>query len=93
MYLRITRGTFDPSAADAVAALVAETNAAVARLPGHDHTHQGLDRADGRVGIVTTWDTEEHARFSRDQLGDLITRVQAAGVTLEPPEVYELVGG
>jgi hypothetical protein len=92
MYLRITRGSFDPASSAVDDVLTQETRDAVARLPGHDHTHQGIDRAGGRIVIVTTWDTEEHARFSRDQLGDLIGRVQAAGVTLEPPEIYEVAG-
>jgi hypothetical protein len=42
---------------------------------------------------ITTWDTEQHARFSRDRLGDLVGRMRDAGVTLEPPEVYEATAG
>ncbi|MEA2586180.1 MAG: hypothetical protein QOF33_4265 [Thermomicrobiales bacterium] len=37
-------------------------------------------------------DRSFNARFSRDQLGDLVGRIQAAGVTLEPSGVYEATG-
>jgi hypothetical protein len=93
MYLRITRGGFDPVASDAVAALVPAIEAALAAMPGHDHTHTGIDRANGRGVTVTTWDTEAHARFSREVLGDVVGKLQAAGMTLEPPEIYELTSG
>jgi len=50
-----------------------------------------VDRASGRLRAVSTWDTEEHARFSRDALGQsAVSRLQAAGVQLDPPEFYEV---
>jgi hypothetical protein len=93
MYLRITRGTFDPAAATAVVPLTEEVRETLARLPGHADALVGLDRAAGRLVIVTTWDTEAHARFPRGWFVDLVTRLGGAGTRLEPPEVYELVAG
>ena len=90
MYLRITRGSFDPSRFDEVRRLNQEIRAGLQRLPGFQGGQAGIDRNAGRLAAVTTWDTEEHARFSRDALGDVLPRVQALGVQFEPPEVYEI---
>ena len=91
MYLRLTRGRFDPSRYDEVMRLNQEINAALRRLPGLQTSQVGIDRTAGRLVAVTTWDTEEHARFSREALGDVVSRMQAIGSQLEPPEVYEEV--
>ena len=91
MYLRITQARFDPSRYDEVVRLAQEVSAAVSRLPGFQHYYGGLDRNAGTVAAVSVWDTEEHARFSRDALGDIMSRLQAAGVQLEPPQIYEIV--
>ncbi len=91
MYLRITRARFDPARYDDVVPLAREVTAAVQQLPGFQHYHGGIDRTAGTVAAVSVWDTEEHARFSRDSLGDVISRTQAAGVQFEPPEIYEIV--
>jgi hypothetical protein len=93
MYLRVTRGTFDPAAADAIVTLIEELRDALARLPGHTDTRVGLDRASGRLVVVTTWDTEAHARFPRGWFVDLIARLAGVGTRLDPPEVYEVVAG
>ena len=91
MYLRITRARFDPARYDDVVPLAREVTAAVQRLPGFQHYHGGLDRSAGTIAAVSVWDTEEHARFSRDALGDVIGRLQAMGVQLELPELYEII--
>jgi hypothetical protein len=65
--------------------------AAVQRLPGCGGYHSGLDRAAGTLVAVSTWDSADHARFSRDALGDALTQTLALGVQLEPPERYEVV--
>lgn len=93
MYLRITRGRFDPAKADELLPLTREVNAAVQQLPGVQSIHVGIDRTAGRLAAVSTWDTEEHAQFSRETMaGDVVTRLQALGTQLEPPEVYEIQG-
>jgi quinol monooxygenase YgiN len=90
MYLRITRTHFDPTLAEQVAPLAREAVAAVQRLPGVQQVHQGIDRASGTGAIVSVWDSEAHARFSRDALGEVMARVAALGVQLDPPEIYAI---
>lgn len=92
MYLRITRGRFDPARADEFIALAADTDAALRRLPGFQSAIHAVDRRGGRSAIVTTWDTEEHARVDRAALAGIVARVQALGVQLEAAEIYEIVG-
>jgi heme-degrading monooxygenase HmoA len=91
MYLRIARGRFDPATVDQVTPLAAEVKDVLARLPGFEQVFQALDRSAGTTATISLWDTEEHARFSRDQMGDIIGRIADAGVRLEPPEVFEVV--
>jgi aminoglycoside phosphotransferase (APT) family kinase protein len=91
MYLRITRGRFDPAAYDQIRPLADEIQAAGSRLPGLDRMYQAVDRVAGTVVAVSTFDTEEHARFSREAaLGDVLARLQALGVQVDPPEIYEV---
>jgi hypothetical protein len=91
MYLRITRARFDPSRADDVVPVASQVTAGARRLPGYQAIYQGLDRTAGTVAVVSVWDTEEHARFSRDNLGEVIGRLQALGVQMEPPEILEII--
>ena len=91
MYLRITRARYDPARYDDFAPLAREVSAAVERLPGFQALYQGTERAAGTLAAVSVWDTEEHARFSRDALGDVMGRLQALGVQVEPPEILEIL--
>ena len=93
MYLRLTRARFDPALADQVVPLASEVRAAMRRLPGLQHNHQGIDRAAGTVAAVSVWDSEEHANFSREALGEPIGRLRALGVQFEEPEIYEIMDG
>ncbi len=93
MYMRISRGRFDPARYDEISPVGREVDAAVQALPGCQHTHSGTDRNTGRFVSVSIWDTAEHANFSREAaggLGDVVRRAQALGVQVEPPEIYEL---
>ena len=91
MYLRITRGRFDVSRYDESVTLSQEVGDALAQLPGFQAYHGGGDRATGAIVAVSLWDTEAHARFSRDSLGEVMTRQLASGAKLEPAEIYEVV--
>jgi hypothetical protein len=64
--------------------------AAIRRLPGCQSWMGGVDRASGRLILVSTWDTADHARWALEALGDLVPRFQALGVQLDPPEVFEV---
>ena len=68
-------------------------------LPGCQSSYWGVDRA-GDLGVaVSTWDTREHAAFSRDALlqsagtAAAARRIQDAGGQMEPPEIYEIAAG
>ena len=90
-WLRITRGRFESARYAELVRLAPGPAAAVQRLPGCGGYHSGLDRAAGTLVAVSTWDSVDHARFSRDALGDALTQILALGVQLEPPELYEVV--
>ncbi len=92
MYLRITLAQFDPSRYDDIAPIVRDVNTAVQQMPGCQGLYQGVDRQAGAVAVVSIWDTEEQARFSREAaLGDAITRLRDLGVQMEPPRIYEIL--
>ena len=88
--MRVTRSRGDRARLDEVQTLVPEIAAAVRQLPGCQSYIVGVDRAAGTALSVSTWDTEEHARWTGDRLGDLPSRLQALGVQLDPPEFLEV---
>ena len=91
MYMRVTRGRIDPDRIDEVASqVVQDLIAAVKRQPGNQSFVGSADRASGRTITVSTWHTQEHASFSPDALGDIPSRLQALGVQVEPPEIFEV---
>jgi hypothetical protein len=92
MYLRITRGRFDPARYNEVMGIVQDVVTALHRQPGFQTYYNGVDRTAGTIAAVSTWDTEEHARFDRAVLGDVVSRLQDLGVQLAAPEIYEVVG-
>ena len=79
MYLRITRARFDPAAYEQIAVAARDVRAAMRKLPGVQHIHQGIDRTAGTVAAVSVWDSAEHARFPREQIGEPIGRLRARG--------------
>ena len=91
MYMRVTRSRIDPARIDEAGSQVGPVLfAAVSRLPGYQSYMVGADRASGRAVSVSTWDTEEHARWFPDALGDVPSRLQALGVQTDPPEIFEV---
>jgi quinol monooxygenase YgiN len=91
MHVRITRGSSDPARYDEVAALAQEIAETVKRVPGCRGYTGVADRATGAIVAISRWDSAEAAAFSRDRLGDLVPRLQALGVRLDAPEIYEVV--
>jgi len=63
--VRISRGRFDPAAADRIAALLAAPGAdlvpAIRRLPGLVRYYGGIDREHGVIVNVSVWESEAHA--------------------------------
>jgi quinol monooxygenase YgiN len=91
MYLRVTRGRWDPAKHDEFVHLVPAAIAAIRKLPGCQDARNGVERSTGRTVTVSTFDTQEHAQFSRESLGEPLARLQAAGWQGEAPEIYETV--
>jgi quinol monooxygenase YgiN len=91
MYMRVTRARSDPAKFDELAGGVGQdVAAAIRRLPGCQSYLAGGDRASGTLIAVSTWDTEEHARFSRGTAPDVVSRLETLGVQLDPPEIFEV---
>jgi len=80
----------DPGRYDELLVVAPDVIAAITRLPGYQQIVAGGDRTDGRTIAVSTFDTEEHARFSRDALSDVMSKLQAVGAQLDPPDIFEV---
>lgn len=92
MYIRVTRGHLDPTRYDDLVGMIQDIITAITALPGCQNVQNGGDRTSGNTIALTTWDTEEHARLSRDTaLAAIMPRLQAIGLQLDPPEIYESI--
>jgi heme-degrading monooxygenase HmoA len=94
MYVRTSRAHCDPSECDQVLASAERTNPALSQLPGFRSSYWGVDRDKGAFIAVSTWDTREHANFSRDALvavaGPAASIALSPGAAMDPPEIYEV---
>ena len=101
MYVRTSRAHCDPSECDEVLASAQRVNPVLSQLPGFQSSYWGVDRASGAMIAVSTWDTREHADFSRDALisvagvsagagPDAERRIADAGYEMDTAEIYEL---
>jgi len=93
MYLRFGRGRIDTAKLDEDGTLVHDITEAFRQLPGYvDRSFVlGLDRATGQTINVSTYDSEEHARWTPSR-PDLDARVQAVRIPADPtpPEFFEV---
>jgi len=67
------------------------------QLPGFQSSYWAVDRTRGAMMAVSTWDTREHASFSREALiaadtgAAAVSRgMQDTRAQMQPPEVYEM---
>jgi hypothetical protein len=95
MHIRLTRFRFDPGTVEQVLAIGRESEEALKTLPGYRGAQTGVDRIAGTCIAVSSWETDEQARFSRDELrqderlGGIVRRLRDLGATFEPAEIYE----
>jgi hypothetical protein len=91
MFVRVVRSRVDRSKMDTDSQLAQDLAAAVKRMPGNQSFMGGVDRANGRAITVSTWDTEQHASYSPDALGDVQSRLRGLTTDVDPPEIYEVI--
>ncbi len=91
MYVRVTLGQNDPSKADEVKEAVPAVVAAIQALPGCQGVKTGMNAETGRTIAVSTFDTEEHASFARERLGEPMHRLIALGYSAEAPLIFEVL--
>jgi hypothetical protein len=93
MHMRVVRIRQDPARWDESVPAMLAASEAVRQLPGCQSLVVAGDRATGEAFAVSTWDTEDHARFERDVVLAGPTRgIQAVGGQLDPPLVFEVFG-
>lgn len=92
MFMRITRGAFDQAHEDETKRITEQAVVpGLKALPGFQSYQGGLDRNNQRLVAISCWDTEEQAKFMRDQkIADAVSQLQAIGVRLENPDIYEV---
>jgi hypothetical protein len=91
MYVRITRGRFNPATEDDVQRIVEEqVIPALQGLPGFQRYIGMANRSAGTICAVSFWDSDANANFGRDVLMDAVPALMQIGVSLEPAEVYEV---
>lgn len=94
MYLRVTRGRCDPDKADELYAMGSGVEASVKAQPGCHDCRAGIDRQAGTTLVVSTFDSLEHAKFPRENLGeDYLQTLAKLGWQGDPPEFYEMHPG
>jgi hypothetical protein len=93
MHMRVVRIRQDSARWDeAVPAMLAATEV-VRQQPGCQSLVIAGDRATGEAFAISTWDTEEHARFNRDAvLAPNRVRIESVGGQIDPPLVFEVLG-
>lgn len=63
------------------------------RMPGCESYFVATGRAAGRAVSVSTWDTQEHAKFPLDagEIAQARSRLEAMGLHVDSVEVYETI--
>ena len=74
MYVRSTRGRFQPERIDDVEALSSSIAEAIKTLPGFLGYQGGVDRNTSTIVAISNWEDRGSAEFPRDKLGDVLDR-------------------
>jgi heme-degrading monooxygenase HmoA len=94
MWMRVTRSHLEnPSNFDN--ASWGDLAAAVGRLPGLQSFTVGYDRSANRAVSMSSWDTEEHAKYLpgalADALGETQSKFQAVGLQVDSVDIAEVI--
>jgi hypothetical protein len=60
-------------------------------LPGFRRYHGGLDSAQGTGVAISYWETREQAQAVAEAVRTIAPQLQAAGITLGTPALYEVM--
>lgn len=92
VYLRVIRGSGEPSKYDEFTGLAEESIARLKTQPGFAGYYAAGNRETGSFLTVTIWETEEGANAPlQDIVGDLLQRVHELGAHMERPETFEVL--
>jgi hypothetical protein len=87
MYVRVTRGRFDPARTDDIERLVAEQLIpALKGRAGFQGYQSGLNPEAGTLVAISNWETREQAQ----DIGAVRSPFEALGIRFEPAEVFEV---
>ena len=87
MYVRVTRGRFDPARTDDIERLVAEQLIpALKQRTGFQGYQSGLNSEAGTLVAISNWETREQAQ----DIGTVRAPFEALGIRFEPPEIFEI---
>ena len=87
MYIRLTRGRFDPGRYDELLRMTEQTIEAARELPGCRSFQIAIDRQAGALVALSTWDDPQQA----PTIAQLRAAAEAIGVQFEAPEMYEVI--
>jgi len=92
VYLRVIRGSGEPSKYDEFTRLAEESISRLKTRPGFAGYYAAGNRETGSFLTVTIWQTEEGANAPlQDVVGDLLQRVHELGARMERPETFEVL--
>ncbi|MBV9322268.1 MAG: hypothetical protein JO352_00615 [Chloroflexi bacterium] len=89
MYIRLGQGNIDSSRLGDILGDLQTALAAASDRPGFRNAYVGVNRTNGRVVTISTWDTEEQASFAPSS--DARARRQTLGLQPEPIMVLEVI--
>ena len=90
MYVRVSHSTFDPAKRTEVDAVTEEAGEVLAGLPGFVRYVGAADDGSGMGVVISFWESEEAAGFDRAAFGDVMSRLAASGLALQPPQVFKV---
>ena len=92
MYVRVTPIRFDVARQDAVTQVSKDVVLPWFRgLPGFQRYQGGVDAGQGTGVSLTFWETREQAQGLTEAVRPIAPQLQAAGIELSSPAIYEIV--
>jgi quinol monooxygenase YgiN len=96
MYIRISRGHFDPARLEEIRQMLQDSQESLApalqKMPGFQNYHTGIDPNTNTMIAVSLWDSAEHAAAlgQLPEMNALRPVFQQHGVSFDPISTYEI---